>query len=76
MVVFDEIVELIERALRDVAVGDGWLDLAPWSIVGRVGCYRGRGVVRIVVEGVVEGGDVLFLVGVGGWCLIVRVIRR
>ena len=34
------------------------------------------GVVRIVVEGVVEGGDVLFLVGVGGWCLIVRVIRR
>ena len=73
MVVFDEIVELIERALRDVAVGDGWLDLAPWSIVGRVGCYCGRGVVRIVVEGVVEGGDVLFLAPVGytlkPWCM-------
>ena len=76
MVVFDEIVELIERALRDVAVGDCWLDLAPGSIVIRVGCYRGRGVVLVVVEGVVEGGDVLSLVGVGGGCLIVRVIRR
>ena len=88
VVLLDEIAELIERAPRDVAIGDGSVDLAPGSNVrrvGRDGC-RGDFVVVVVVVVVVVGGDVVvvdggegcfrcFVVVVGG-IIRVRVIRR
>ena len=85
VVLLDEIAELIERAPRDVAIGDGRLDLAPGSNVrgvGRDGC-RGDFVVVVVV--VVVGGDVVVVDGGEGcFCFVVvvvgiigvRVIRR
>ena len=86
VVLLDKIAELIERAPRDVAIGDKAVDLAPGSNVrgvGRDGCRRDFIVVVVVV--VVVGGDVVvvdvgegcFVVVVGGGGIIrVRVIRR
>ena len=73
VVLLDEIAELIERAPRDVAIGDGRLDLAPGSNVrgvGRDGC-RGDFVVVVVV--VVVGGDVVVVDG-GEGCFVVVVV--
>ena len=75
VVLLDEIAELIERAPRDVAIGDGSVDLAPGSNVRRVGRDGCRGDFVVVVVVVVVGGDVVVVDGGEGcFCFVVVVV--